>query len=133
MILRNLNVSLGLCNGTILRVIRLAPNVIEGIILNGNHKGSTALIPRITLHAPEGKTPFTLRRHQFPVVIAYAMTVNKSQSQSLDRVGIYLKTPVFAHGQIYVAFSRATNSTMVRAFIPNSNRTVNIVQRQILW
>ena len=33
------------------------------------------------------------------------MTVNKAQGQTFERVGIYLPSPVFSHGQLYVAFS----------------------------
>lgn len=35
------------------------------------------------------------------------MTINKAQSQTLDRIGLYLNPPVFAHGQLYVGMSRA--------------------------
>ena len=46
---------------------------------------------------------------QFPVKVAYAMTISKSQGQSLGRVGLYLPRPVFGHGQLYVALSRSGN------------------------
>jgi ATP-dependent DNA helicase PIF1 len=50
--------------------------------------------------------PFTLRRRQFPVRLAFAMTINKAQGQTLKMVGIFLPKPVFTHGQLYVAMSR---------------------------
>jgi ATP-dependent DNA helicase PIF1 len=42
--------------------------------------------------------PFTLRRRQFPVRPAFAMTINKAQGQTLKMVGIFLPKPVFTHG-----------------------------------
>ena len=36
------------------------------------------------------------------------MTVNKAQGQTIPVVGIYLPEPIFSHGQLYVALSRAT-------------------------
>jgi ATP-dependent DNA helicase PIF1 len=50
--------------------------------------------------------PFTLRRRQFPVRLAFAMTINKAQGQTLKMVGIFLPKPVFTHRQLYVAMSR---------------------------
>ena len=67
------------------------------------------MVPRIPLQPSESRFPFTLRRLQFPVKVAYAMTISKSQGQSLGRVGLYLPRPVFGHGQLYVALSRSGN------------------------
>jgi hypothetical protein len=50
--------------------------------------------------------PSILRRRQFPVRPAFAMTINKAQGQTLKMVGIFLPKPVFTHGQLYVAMSR---------------------------
>ena len=56
-------------------------------------------------------------RRQFPIRLAFAMTINKAQGQSLKRVGVYLKRPVFAHGQAYVALSRAGIPSETRVLI----------------
>jgi hypothetical protein len=48
-----------------------------------------------------------LKRTQFPVKLAFGMTINKSQGQSMKKVGIYLPKPVFSHGQLYVGCGRS--------------------------
>ena len=91
------------------------------------------------------RLPFTFSRRQFPVKLAYAMTINKSQGQSLTKVGIYLPQCVFSHGQLYVAFSRAQDPENVKTFIIpienkqgpmpsplNNTYTSNVVYRNVL-
>ncbi len=89
MLLRNLNQSMGLCNGTRLLVVSLGQRLLECVILTGSNIGDKAFIPRIALTTTSPKWPFTLQRRQFPVRICYAMTINKSQGQTLSRVGVY--------------------------------------------
>ncbi|GFT68240.1 hypothetical protein TNCV_1420191 [Trichonephila clavipes] len=43
--------------------------------------------------------PFEFKRSQFPVRLAYAMTINKAQGQSLQVCGLNLENPCFSHGQ----------------------------------
>ncbi|SCZ93294.1 BZ3500_MvSof-1268-A1-R1_Chr6-2g08589 [Microbotryum saponariae] len=49
----------------------------------------------------------------FPIRLAMAMTFSKLQEQlALAQVGVCLETPVFSHGQLYVALCRATMWTV---------------------
>ena len=49
---------------------------------------------------------FTLTRTQFPLRLAYCLTINKSQSQTFDQVVLDLRVEPFSHGHLYVACSR---------------------------
>lgn len=115
MLLTNLSPRDGMCNGTRFLLTRVHDHILEGRIITGEFLGKRIMIPRITSVPKNGGFPFTLRRRQFPVRVAMAMTINKSQGQSLDRVGLYLPKPCFGHGQLYVAFSRSGNPPMERA------------------
>jgi ATP-dependent DNA helicase PIF1 len=135
-LLRNLDYAGGLCNGTRLIIVHLGRHMLEGRILTGNHRGQTAFIPRISLDtATSSGLPFTLRRRQFPVRLAFAMTINKAQGQSLRVVGIHLHTPVFSHGQLYVAISRATDCRQIYISLPptvdGTLTTDNIVYSEV--
>lgn len=102
-LLRNLNAP-KLCNGTRLSVKKLMPNVIEATILTGTAKGEIVLIPRIPLLPTD--MPFEFKRLQFPVRLAFAMSINKAQGRTLQVCGLNLEEPCFSHGQLYVACSR---------------------------
>jgi hypothetical protein len=137
-LLRNLCPSQGLCNGTRMVVVRTSRRVLEAKVIGGEHHGETVFIPRITLTPTEGQTGFAflLKRHQFPVNLAFALTINKAQGQSVKEVGIDLRVPVFSHGQLYVALSRATNSRNISILLPDADRntgqTCNVVYPEVL-
>ena len=78
--------------------------------------------------------PIPLRRRQFPVQLAFAMTMNKSQGQSLKHVGLDLRTPVFSHGQLYVGLSRCTSGNRLKILVKDvdGGRTGNVVYNEIL-
>lgn len=46
---------------------------------------------------------------QYPVRLAWAMTIHKSQGQTYESVALDLTTATFAAGQLYVALSRCTS------------------------
>lgn len=139
-LLRNLDSTAGLCNGTRLMVKILCLNVIHATICFGEHSGKDVFLHRIPLKGPADlQFPVSFKRVQFPVRLCFAMTINKSQGQTLDRVGIYLKEPVFSHGQLYVALSRVRSACDLKILIrPSSTqavcptRTKNIVYKQII-
>jgi ATP-dependent DNA helicase PIF1 len=87
------------------------------------------------LDSSESDFPFKLRRHQFPLHLAFAMTINKSQGQSLKYTGLDLHTPVFSHGQLYVALSRCTSLHRIYVLFPeteNGTNTINVVYLEAL-
>ncbi|KAH9960631.1 hypothetical protein BC827DRAFT_1206971 [Russula dissimulans] len=104
--------------------------------MGGDHDGEIALIPRITLSPSIQNLDHAIgfKRREFPVQLAFAMTINKSQSQgqSVKFVGIDLRTPVFSHGQLYVAFSRATSYRRIKVLLNNdvlTTSTSNVVYK----
>lgn len=121
MVLRNIDPKNGICNGTRLIVKSMLPNVIEAYIANGAHYGTVTYIPKIKIHTESDPSITTaFERCQFPVRLAFGMTINKAQGQTLDSLGIYLPSHVFGHGQLYVAMSRVKTPTSIKVMVDDS-------------
>jgi ATP-dependent DNA helicase PIF1 len=117
-LLRNIDPTNGLCNGTRLVVRGFQRNTIDAEIVVGDHAGKQIFLPRIPLcPSADEMFPFQFKRKQFPIKLSFAMTVNKAQGQTIPDVRVYLPEPVFSHGQLYVALSRATARSNIRILI----------------
>jgi len=71
----------------------------------------------LSLTPSDTRIPFKFQRKQFLLTVSFAMTINKIQGQSLKHVSLYLPSPIFSHGQLYVALSRVTSKEGLKILI----------------
>ena len=143
MLMRNINVREGLANGTRLKVLQCMERSIFCEICTGpdHFVGKKVFIPKLFI-TNDNDDYFQMKRYQLPIRVCFAMTINKAQGQTLQKVGLYMPKPCFAHGQLYVALSRVTHPKFLQLFIPHNAEnhgkydgdfyTQNIVHRNIL-
>ncbi|KAL4583163.1 hypothetical protein LXL04_007729 [Taraxacum kok-saghyz] len=139
-LLRNIDPSNGLCNGTRLICKSFQMNVIGAEIAVGHHAGKRVFLPRIPLClSADDMFPFKLKRKQFPIRLSFVMTINKAQGQTIPNLGVYLPELVFLHDQLYVALSigisRENTKVLVKPIKEFTNEgvyTSNVVYREVL-
>ena len=112
MLLRNMDKSRGLTNGTRLIVRHLQDNLLHCDVITGKNKGKRVFIPRVTLKPSDTRLPFVFERRQFPIRLSYVMTINKSQGQTFEKLGIFLSTTCF--------FSRSAWYKVFQLSMPSS-------------
>ena len=116
-ILRNIDKERGICNGTRCLVLKTTMRMMDVRILTGRSAGQRYLLPRIPFLSGATEFPFIFRRRQFPVRLAWAMSIHKAQGQTLKQCGAFLPDPVFTHGQLYVAASRSSSADGLRFWL----------------
>lgn len=79
MLLRNIDQSSGLSNGTRLIITRVGNWVIEAKVLSENLTGQKVFIPRMALTPSDVRIPFKFQRRQFPIVVCFAMTTIRAK------------------------------------------------------
>ncbi len=138
------NMPSDLANGTRLIVVKLMQHIIDAKIATRPDKGRHIFIPRLSITPSDTKRmPFTLRRRQFPLRPAFAMTIKKAQGQTLLTMGVYMPKPIFCHGHLYVAFSRCGSWRGVQVLVQGGSKVVlngapagvytnNVVYREVL-
>ncbi|XP_015960692.1 uncharacterized protein LOC107484657 [Arachis duranensis] len=135
-LLRNIDPTGGLCNGTRVVVRDLGTNVIGADIISGSNVGDKVFITRMNMIPSDMVIPFKFQHRQFPVSLSFTMTINKSQGQTLSTVGLFLRRPVFCHGQLYVALFRVRNRNGLKILLCDEGlidptRTENVVFKEV--
>ena len=118
MLRRNNDVKAGLVNGAIGTVLEIHPSRIS---IKFDHLSEPCDIKRVSGKFMVMKNCY-VQRTQFPLILAYAVTIHKCQGLSLDCAIIDLPDKVFADGMAYVALSRvrSLNGLHLTAFDPKS-------------
>lgn len=134
MILRNVNPTLKLCNGTIVVVVHVTNNAV--IVKHWKDRENPEAQQHVIFRIPFSMSArgHKLARFQFPLVPAFAITINKSQGKTIDKpLYIDLRTPCFAHGQLYVAMSRIVCPSLITVINDEgSSKVYNVVYQQLL-
>jgi hypothetical protein len=105
-------------------------------LISGPASGTTTILPICVFNiSPEQSgLPFNIRRRQYPMIPAYAVTVHKAQGQSLAKVGLYISTAIFTHGQLYTALSRTRGwcNIAILSTLTNPGILANCVCQHVL-
>jgi hypothetical protein len=112
--------ALQLATNTRVQIVRLQPRSVRVKTLN-EPVSRFVNIPKITFKFRlEYSESFQMTRVQLPLRLAYCMTFNKSQSQTLNKALLDCTGEPFAHGHAYVAFSRVTDCDNIRVIVDDN-------------
>jgi hypothetical protein len=123
-----------LFNGTRVQILQIQRNLLKVKVLTGTSDHIAYLGRRKFEYGRkrnEPGIPFT--RTQYPLEPGFCMTVNKSQGQTLDRVGVDLTSrQCFSHGMLYTALSRVRSASSLRILSGLGDKAVNVVDMELI-
>lgn len=130
MIIKNYNPTVGACNGVMCELMQFSRHLCQVKIQSGIHTGRIIALPRCSCHVSRENSglPFDFSRVQFPLMVAYCVSVHKSQGQSLMKVGIIIDQDSFAHGQVYTALSRTSGWANITVMLPSD---VDVIMNKV--
>lgn len=123
------NISSTDCNGSRYLITHIGA---RHLVCRSLSSDRTIYIPRIKLSPPPQTFPFEMIRFQFPLRPAFALTINKSQGQTLQSVGLLMTSQVFGHGQLYVALSRCREIEQLFIHDPTSLDDDPVLQNVVI-
>jgi hypothetical protein len=129
-LVRNLAKNDKLTNNQRVQILEINQHTLRVQLLVDN---TIHTIPRIHLLFRTTAGSFQIRRTQFPLRLGYALSFNKSQGQTLERVLLDLRQAPFCHGHLYVGLTRVVKAADIAAFCcehqatqDNRVRTTNV-------
>ena len=118
-------------NDTKCVITKLSANTIEARVSHGRYAGHDIIIPRIPLIPSNSTLPFKFRQLQFPIVLCFVMTINKSQGQTFKAVGVDLINESFTHRMLYVVLSRMGSPNCLTLLVREDRKTLNVIYSEI--
>jgi ATP-dependent DNA helicase PIF1 len=121
----NIDMESGICNGSQGVVI----NIVENPKVSGDFtpvvKFSNGLVRTIQKHYWQSDEYPTIAVGQYPLVLAWALTIHKIQGATMSMAEIDIGFSIFEYGQTYVALSRiqSLDGLYLSAFNPDRIRT----------
>ena len=79
------------------------------------------------------RIPLKFQRRQFPITLYFAVTINKSQGQSVSYVGLFLPKAVFTHRQLYIAISRVKSKSVLKILVMDENENPSNITKNVVY